>query len=1152
MRARRYAVPIACLAGLATFVPVREAEAQVLVLPRRADKAQVRRFDFAWRFVDVPLAGGPAGAPEPSEGGHAPGAPATPTPPGEGPAPGSSAPPGEGNSPSPTPGTPTGPGGGAASAPYSIDPRTVTGRDLDQAIRDRLPDGAADNEGVGPMGAPVGSATSGSPTKAADVPGDKKPGLRLYFYERERDVAELAIPLIAQAHEYLRQQFEYTPSERFPYILYNTYQEFLETRLFQVQEGILGVTSPIDLTLTLPYFGDHKRFSEVSTHEMAHQFTIQKLRDIAKREKTDSPIERMPLWFIEGLAEFYAQHGIDPETEMLARDIVVNPDGERGYALLDFFEDRPGSVLWTYKVGQARCAFLDDTFGAGTIQRILERAHYLSGGRSFSSGGEGSVTFPRLLERVTGESKDVLAAHFADWLKKRAFRTYLDSKQSAATLVPLGRELADDPILGMVSSPDGELLLFRRIDLTIGQTQLVLLDRRDRRRSRLVSSDGEPGAESLHPVSPRNFSLVDNALVYTAQVDSRDVIYWQAIDHRVKAAEAKPSPRRFAGGPGFGNGMGRVGGSSRMPPSEFAAPDEKLWDVSLSLGERIEIDVGPVVSVESPTLSPDGSRVAFIGTDETGFRDLYVVDLREPSHPLQRLTNDRWTERQASWGRDGIVYTSDATQNGKFNLFTIDPDKGTPPVRLTMEDRDESDPLATADGRVFFVAYQDARADLHEVVQGRVVRRTDVVTGITDVSVGPEGGLWGLWLHSGRHIPVRIARTDLMDLPTPGLASYGAPEAMTQYHLGGDSEQVYSASSPSNWRLGPIFGLLGAGSGFIFGQVYASATDLMRDDVLVLNLNIWGNFDLTDGLLMYINQAGKVAWGAGAFQSLNYRLDRTLEGIPGGPDFTSYERFFGVMGLVRFPFSTFQYIEASLAVGGTRYFLYPGQDLQLRASGYYDYWAQRNQSTYAQVEGTVTFGHDTIRYHMLTGPLDGSSLLAEVSAAVQPQRSVTYGDVRLDAAKYLALGGSAKIFARAGVGTSFGGKWAREFYLSSFDTVRGVRYGTDAYLLGQSFYFSTLQLQFPLGAVIRVLFLPNIEGVAGFDFGGVGDTAQQLWQKRVFDGVLGVNLVFGPLVFRVHFAKPINTGAHPERLSTPVTPLTSAWVTNLSLSWLGF
>ena len=53
------------------------------------------------------------------------------------------------------------------------------------------------------------------------------------------------------------------------------------------------------------------------------------------------------------------------------RDILVNPKSEQTYVLGSFWEERL-NTLWTYKVGQARCAFLEETFGKGTIQYPLK------------------------------------------------------------------------------------------------------------------------------------------------------------------------------------------------------------------------------------------------------------------------------------------------------------------------------------------------------------------------------------------------------------------------------------------------------------------------------------------------------------------------------------------------------------------------------------------------------------------------------------------------------------------------------------------------------------------------------------------------------------------------------------------------------------
>jgi hypothetical protein len=147
------------------------------------------------------------------------------------------------------------------------------------------------------------------------APGGGAGGIRLYYYRNELAQARRALPAIQSAYARLVDQFHYSPTKRIPYILYATQREFQTQNVFEVSEGVLGVTSPQDLKMTVPYFGDHARFVEVSTHEMVHQFTIQKL-DQAEGGNESAAINLLPLWFIEGIAEYYSKGGIDTETDL--------------------------------------------------------------------------------------------------------------------------------------------------------------------------------------------------------------------------------------------------------------------------------------------------------------------------------------------------------------------------------------------------------------------------------------------------------------------------------------------------------------------------------------------------------------------------------------------------------------------------------------------------------------------------------------------------------------------------------------------------------------------------------------------------------------------------------------------------------------------
>src|SRR5690606_7547132 len=84
----------------------------------------------------------------------------------------------------------------------------------------------------------------------------------------------------------------------------------------------------------------------------------------------------------------------------------------------------------------------------------------------------------------------------------------------------------------------------------------------------------------------------------------------------------------------------------------------------------------------------------------------------------------------------------------------------------------------------------------------------------------------------------------------------------------------YRGFAIRNWQPENLFGVVAAGPGGLYGQIFATASDMLRDRTLVLSGNFFGSIELTDGYLLYLNQARRLTWGGGAFQSLRFRVDR--------------------------------------------------------------------------------------------------------------------------------------------------------------------------------------------------------------------------------------------------------------------------------------
>ncbi len=923
-------------------------------------------------------------------------------------------------------------------------------------------------------------------------PKGESPGVRLYFYEGERSVAERAAPQISTVYRELACRFSHLPDHELPYVLYSSYREFLTTNLFPVQEGVLGITSTEDLKLTLPYFGDDRLFGEVSAHEMAHQFTIDKVRSMARElDVRGDPLRQMPLWFVEGLAEYYAKRGIDQEAEMLARDLAVNPDPEIGYAMLDFFADRPFSGLWTYKLGQVRCAFLDDVYGEGTVQRIIEAGARLVTGTDLTPRLD---SFAELVTEVTGASATELAAGFAEWIKRRAYRAFLAADQGLAAFDPVALD-PDLLTLSMASSPNGRLLMIRTYTVETGQSRLLLLDERAPDDTVTVAADGVPGIESLHPTSGRDFTLSNDQLVYVAEKDGADEIHVQRIDHQAEKLVL----------------LGK----------------RDAWRISLAAGydRSFALDRYGILAVFSTALAPDGGSVAFVGLDTAGRRDVFVLDLS--SEEVVRLTNDDYAERTVSWNRDGIVYNSDATSHGRFNLFRIHDIRTATVTRLTSEPIDEELPEALPDGRVLFTAYQNGAANLYQVERGYTVRVTDVVTGLFEVGPGKDGGVWAMLHHAGRRRPVHLTAGDLLTVERRALdpmlpAAASATVSLTQ-------AERYDPLALSSWELGNIFGLLGAGAGGVYGLLFASATDFLRDHVLVANIQITGRIDLIDGQLFYFNQENRTEWGTGIFQELRIRSTRRAGEV------TSFaERFFGAQGILRYPISRFLFLQAGLSVGGAQ-----GIDADLIGL------EPVKDRVQFQTELTGRIGYDTVRYHPSTGPIAGNSAILDATLTARPFDSHVESVFRLDAEQFFPLWGAMNVMLRGSAGASVGGKDAREFFLWSWYTLRGVDLDNTDYLLGRYYWFVTSELQVPLDPILRTAIF-GLEGIVGLDFGGVAERPAELWDRRVLDVAVGLNILIGPLVLRIHFAWPIGIGVPKPTDDAPVTNVSLGWILLLS------
>jgi hypothetical protein len=1055
------------------------------------------------------------------------------------------------------------------------------------------------------------------------APDGGKGGLRLYYYRSAEAQARRALPAIRSAYARLVAEFAYSPTRRIPYILYGTQREFQTSNVFQVSESVLGVTSPLDLKMAVPWFGDHSRFLEVSTHEMVHQFTIQKLTDAAGGDPYASNIQRLPLWFIEGIAEYYTKGGIDPETDEYLRDLVWNPEPSRRYQVLAFAEDRIRGYIPTYKLGQARIAFIAESYGREKIQALMENAELLGD----PQGGRDGRGFDALVRRVLGEPIEQVDARWRAWLKRRYFAEYGRVRQD----LPLVRELKGlqgEPE-AFVATPDGQAILVRTLDRERGHARLWLADLRNPKGAVTVAEDDEPGSESLHPVDYGIMALADGLMAWSAQAGSGDVLTVQRWRRDTKG---------------------------KLP--------------RLVLGEKRRLEVrtpagGTFVRIADPTFSPDRAELAFVGVAADGQQDLWVVPVAGGT--ARRLTDDAFAKRDLAWGADGLYLASDATDHGRYNLFRVDPASGAR-TRLTTWAADDrhprplpaslparpvegtagspkpagattgqpagsaegttgqaqrsaggttGQPTGSAEGatgqaqrsaegttgqaqrsaegttgQIVFSTTAFGKADLAVLEQGAVRPLTDFTTALTWPALAPSGrGLLAITFHGGLFRLVEVPKVAWLAEPAVAVAPpAGAVLPVPEADLPATSV-AYQPLDLSNWR--PEAGILygGGSAGGVAGRAAILFDDFLRDQALLVDLALLGSLDYSQALVLYQNRSRRTAWSLGAFHFVQLQVDRA------DPDLEYFQRDFGVAGALTFPIDRYRRFEVGLTLGGVeRYCLtdFGGTSL-IACGGYSDRlfepppptpaertaaWRAENGGVHPIVTPVLRYGLDTVRYDQLTGPLDGGAVLLEVGGGWLPDLGSAHGFVRAELARWWQLAGRANIMLRvAGAGAfspnEVGRRWERSWWVSSADNLRGYYPFEDSYLVGRNYYVANLELQVPLDAVVRLFFFDQIEGVAALDFGGVFDRAESrpqqfrfsdgtclfattrapdaciergAWDSRTLTGVLGVNVLLGPILLRLHFGHPYDIGG----MRTPALRRGENWVTNLTLRYSFF
>ena len=215
----------------------------------------------------------------------------------------------------------------------------------------------------------------------------------IYFYPQERDAAGHAARMAERWYSRLSRLLGQDLRGRQPVILYASHPDFEQTNAISgmIDEGIGGVTEALKRRVILPLGGTLAETDHVLGHELVHAFQY----DVASRgtrQPRGSSLERLPLWFIEGMAEYLSIGPVDPHTRCGFAMRPVRRSCQRSIASMIPVSSRTG--------GATRCGRTSPG-GAATMPSAACTVRHWSPGVRFARSRWLSGCQPRIC-RVNG------------------------------------------------------------------------------------------------------------------------------------------------------------------------------------------------------------------------------------------------------------------------------------------------------------------------------------------------------------------------------------------------------------------------------------------------------------------------------------------------------------------------------------------------------------------------------------------------------------------------------------------------------------------------------------------------------------------------------------------------------------------------------
>ncbi len=484
----------------------------------------------------------------------------------------------------------------------------------------------------------------------------------VYFSEGSDRLAEFTAETAEAALKKIEEHWNYKLETRVMIITYRSHNNFQQTNVSGSipEESLGGFTEFFKNRVVIPFTGNYEAYRHVIHHELTHAVMLRMFYGSGFQSiLIGTATSNIPLWFVEGIAEYESRSGWDEESDMFMRDATIS-----GYL-------PPVDYLYgyfAYKGGQSVFYYLDRKYGQEKVGELVNKV-------------KNTRDVGRSIKVALGLEMEEFNRQWQNWLRKIYWPTVTDLKapDEFAEKLTDHEEWRNFVNNGGAISPDGEKLVF--LSDRSDYFDIWLLDIGTEKYERLLQGERSGDFEQLKWLDARISWSPDGKQVCFASKAGRN----DAVNILDVARKELTRQIEFDMDGVFNPTWSRDGEKIAFVGMRDGQSDLFVYDLPSNELSRVTFDPH---SDDDPHWSAD-SRSLFFTSDrgdslytrgyetdidmwQADYRQTDVYEIRLGDSIAVRHTKTETNERSPVLTPDGTTLVYASVENGIYNLYRMD------------------------------------------------------------------------------------------------------------------------------------------------------------------------------------------------------------------------------------------------------------------------------------------------------------------------------------------------------------------------------------------------------------------------------------------------------------------------------------------------